>query len=185
VRARIATMLVLLAALPLLARADVVPDSATRAALQRRIGRLAKVRVLGAAGETILLKPTVLEDGLRMREPYRPPRPALVVIGELPPPPPPVDFVPWSAIAEVQVARGEPVRGLVAGALFGAGLSAILFFAYERVYQRYGDEAVPVALLGGSSLTVTGAVVGATIGSFTEGWRTVYPAPPSTPPREP
>jgi len=172
-------MLVLLAALPLLARAEAVPDSATRAALLRRIGHLAKVRVLGPAGETILLKPTVREDGLRMREPYHPPRPALVVIGEVPPPPPPVDFVPWSAIAEVQVARGEPLRGLASGALFGLGLSTIVLLVYHRAYSRYQEDALPIALVGGSVVVVTGAVVGATIGSFTEGWRSVYPeAPP-------
>ena len=45
-----------------------VPDSAARAALQRQIGHLGRVRLVGPAGETFLLRPVVRDDGLHMRD---------------------------------------------------------------------------------------------------------------------
>ena len=168
------------------APAGAVPDSATRAALQKRIGRLAKVRLLGPAGqETILLKPLVRDDGLHMREPYRRPRPAVIVLGEVPAPPPPVDFVPWSAIDEVQVARGDPARGALSGALFGVGVVAISLAASHRVIQRYPEDAMPLVFMGGGILVAGCTVVGAVVGSYTEGWRTVHPEPPPPAKRRP
>lgn len=161
------------------ALAGAVPDSATRAAVQRQIGHLGRVRIVGPAGETLLLKPVVREDGLHMREPWRRPRPALVVVGEIPAPPPPVDFVPWSGIDEVQVARGDPMRGALTGAIFGAGLSAILLTVYNGVARRYPEEAVPIVITGGAILIGGCAAVGAVAGSYTENWRTVHPAPPA------
>ena len=184
-RARAAIGLALLAAALAAptARAGAVPDSAVRAALQRQIGHLGRVQVVGPAGSTLLLKPVVREDGLHMREPWRAPRPALVVIGDVPAPPPPVDFVPWSEIAQVQVPRGDPARGAISGAIFGAGLSAITLVVYNGVARRYPEEALPIVITGSAILIGAGAAVGAVIGSYTENWRTIYPAPPPKPRR--
>ena len=156
--------------------AGAVPDSTARADLQRRIGHLGRVRLLGPAGETFLLKPAVREDGLHMRERWRAPRPALIVAGEVPPPPAPVDFVPWSEIDEVQVPRGDPVRGLVAGALLGAGASVVLIPACKGAIHM--DVDFPIEALCAAVLVGGGALCGAVVGSYTEGWRTVHPVPP-------
>jgi hypothetical protein len=157
-----------------------VPDSITRAALQRQIGHLGKVRLAGPAGETFLLKPVVRDDGLHMSGRWRAPRPALIVIGDVPAPPPPVDFVPWSEIDQVQVPRGDPLRGALSGAIFGAGLSAIIITGYNGVVRRYPEDALPIVIAGSAILVGGCAAVGAVVGSYTEGWRTVYPAPPAS-----
>jgi hypothetical protein len=173
----LALLAVVLSAAP--ARAGAVPDSATRASLQRQIGHLGRVRIGGRGGQTLLLKPVVREDGLRMREPWHNPRPAFIVIGEVPAPPPPVAFVPWSEIDEVQVPRGDPLRGSISGAIFGAGLSAIVVTVYNGVVRRYPEDAVPIVITGTAILVGVGASVGAVVGSYTENWRTIYPALPA------
>jgi hypothetical protein len=178
VRALLALAVLLAAASAAPARAGAVPDSAARVALQRRIGHLGRVRLLGPAGETLLLKPAVREDGLHMREPHRVPRPAVIVIGDIPAPPPPVDFVPWSEIDEVQVARGDPARGLVIGALLGAGVSAVLIGTYNSSIRADTEVAMPIVATGAAILVAGGALLGALLGSYTENWRTVHPPPP-------
>jgi hypothetical protein len=170
-----------LAAAP--ARASAVPDSTARAALERQLGHVGRVRVAGPAGHTFVLRPAVREDGLHMRGTWRAPRPALVVIGDVPGPPPPVAFVPWSEIDAVQVPRGDPLKGLFSGAIFGAGMSAILTVVYGGVVRRYPDQALPFVFAGTAVLVATGATIGAVAGSYAEDWRTVYPPPPPAPPR--
>jgi hypothetical protein len=160
------------------ARAGAVPDSATRASLQWRIGHLGKVRLVGPAGETFLLEPVVRDDGLHMRRRWKAPRRALIVVGEVPAPPPPPAFVPWSEIDEVQVPRGDPARGALTGAVLGAGVSVILLAVNNDVWRRYPQEALPLVITGSAVLIAGCAVVGAVAGSYTENWRTVHPAPP-------
>jgi hypothetical protein len=188
VRAPAAIVLALLAAAPpgaASARAGTVPDSAARAALERQVGHLGRVRIAGPAGHTLVLKPVVCEDGLHMRGPWHAPRPALVVIGDVPAPPPPVAFVPWSEIDQVQVPRGDPGRGALSGAIFGAGLSAILITIYQQAIRMDTEVALPLVLTGSAVLVGTGALFGAVAGSYAEDWRTVYPAPPPPAKRRP
>jgi hypothetical protein len=165
----------LLAAAPAVAGAT--PDSAARAALQRRIGRLGSVQLVGPAGSILLFKPVVREDGLHMREPWKPPRAALIVLGDVPAPPRPVEFVPWSAIEQVQVRRSGVGTGLLAGAAFGAGLAAILAVVYHHQITGDWETAQPVVLAGGTVLVGAGAVAGMLLGSLGGGWDTAYPAP--------
>ena len=163
----------------------VAPDSAARAALQRRIGRLGSVQLVGPAGSVVLLEPVVREDGLHMREPWKPPRAAVFVSADTPVPPRPVEFVPWSAIEQVQV-RGSGARiGLLAGAAFGAGLSGLLALAFHGQIASSWESgaAQPVIIAGSAILVGTGAVAGALIGVSGGGWHTVYPEPAPRPRR--
>jgi len=164
---------------PPLARAADWPDSAQRAALQNRIGRLGRVQILGSRGATLLLKPVVRDDGLHMREPYRPPRQALIEIGDVPPPPPPVPFVPWSEIRAVQV----PASGFASGAGMGAALGAIMagttLLAFRHEISRNWENYEGVILVGVPLFVGAGALAGGLVfGVFSGGWRTVYPVAP-------
>jgi len=158
-------------------RAGAIPDSAARAALQATIGHLGSVRVVGSTGGIRLLAPVVRDDGLHMRAPWKPPRPALFVSKDTPAPERPVDFVPWSAIEQVQVRRSRAGTGFLAGAAFGAGLVGMLVAVYHRPIMDDWSAAAPIVLAGGSIVVGAGATVGLLLGSFDEGWRTVYPPP--------
>jgi len=162
--------------------AAVAPDSAARAALQARIRRLGDVRIVGSAGTVRLLVPEVRDDGLHMRRPWKPPRAALFVSPDVPAPPRPVEFVPWSEISEVQVRRSRPGRGALMGAAFGAGLSLMLAAMDRDKITEAWDQAAPVVFAGGAIVVGAGAAIGALLGSVSEDWRTVYPAPPGVRP---
>jgi hypothetical protein len=181
----LAALLALLCApaVPATAGQTATPDSAARAALQRRIGRLGSVQLVGPAGSVLLLEPVVREDGLHMREPWKPPRAALFVSADAPVPPRPVEFVPWSAIEQVQVRRSGTGTGLLAGAAFGAGLSGLLALAFHgQIASNWEAGTAQPALIAGSAILVgTGALTGALLGSFGGGWHTVYPEPAPRP----
>lgn len=154
-----------------------VPDSAQRAALERRIGRLGNVQLVGPTGGTLMLKPVVREDGLHMRGPWKPPRAALFVSGDVPAPSRPVDFVPWSAIEQVQVQRSGARTGFLAGAAFGAGVAAMLALGFQHEITNNWKADRAVVFVGIPALIGTGAATGMLLGSFSGGWHTVYPAP--------
>jgi hypothetical protein len=153
------------------------PDSAQRAALQERIGRLDRVRVLGPAGTTLLLVPVVREDGLHMRRPWKPPRPALFVSADAPVQPRPVEFVPWSAIEHVQVHRSGAWSGALTGAVIGGFVVGLTLLTYHhQVAESWGESggwivAGSAVVLGGATLT------GLVLGTFAEEWTPVYPPP--------
>jgi hypothetical protein len=154
------------------------PDSAQRAALQERIGRLDRVRILGPAGPTLLLVPVVQEDGLHMRSPWKPPRAALFVSADAPVPPPPVAFVPWSAIERVQVHRSATWSGALTGAVVGGFVVGLTLLVYHRNVSENWEQsggwivAGSGIVLGGTTLT------GLALGSYGVEWTAVYPPPP-------
>ena len=158
------------------------PDSAQRAALQERIGRLDRVRVLGPAGPTLLLEPVVREDGLHMRRPWKPPRAALFVSADAPVPPSPVTFVPWSAIERVQVHRSGAWSGTLTGAVVGGFVVGLTLLTYHRQVAESWDGsggwivAGSAMVLGGTTLT------GLVLGSYGVEWASVYPPPLRTRP---
>jgi hypothetical protein len=155
------------------------PDSAARAALQEAIGGRASVQVVDPAGGTLLFpRPTVRDDGLHRRTPWKPPRAALFVSRDVPPPPRPPELVPWSAIGQVQVRRSSMGRGMLHGAVFGTLFVGMLFAIYHRPILDDWDASAPVVFSVGTTLIGGSAALGLVLGSYDEGWRTVYPAPP-------
>ena len=169
------------------ARAGDAPDSAARAALQERIGHAQAARITGPQGSILLHNPAVRDDGLFMRKPWKPPRQALVVLDGAPASPPPVEFVPWSAIDEVRVARGEWLSGTVKGGLIGAGVGAgvvaLLAVAVDHGSFARAVEASDVIILVGIPIVGVCTAVGAIVGSSYVSWPTVYPPPARRPGR--
>jgi hypothetical protein len=157
------------------------PDSAQRAALQERIGRLDRVRILGPAGTTLLLAPVVREDGLHMRKPWKPPRAALFVSADAPVPPAPATFVPWSAIERVQVHRNAAWSGALTGAVVGGVVVGLTLLVYHRNVSENWEHsggwivAGSAMVLGGTTLT------GLVLGSYGVEWASVYPPPRARP----
>ena len=160
------------------AQESAAPDSAQRAALQERIGRLDQVRILGPAGATLLREPVVREIGLHMRGPWKPPRAALFVSADAPVPPRPVEFVPWSAIEGVQVHRSATSSGALTGAVIGGAVVGLtLLTCHRQVSDNWEDSAGWIT--AGSAMVVVGTTLtGLLIGSFGEEWATVWPPPP-------
>ena len=155
------------------------PDSTQRAALQERIGRLDRVRVLGPAGTTLLLEPVVREDGLHMRGPWKPPRAALFVSADAPVPPRPAEFVPWSAIERVQVHRSAARSGALTGAVIGGCVVGLSLLTYHRQVAGSWEEAGHW-ILAGSAVVIGGTTLtGLVLGTFAEEWTPVYPPPAS------
>ncbi len=169
-------LVLLLVAAASTTHAAVAPDSAQRAALEARIGRAAKVRLLAPEGPIIMLEPTVREDGIGAGKPYHPPRPALIVVGEVRAAQP-VDFVPWSRIEGVQV-RTSAARG---GAVLGALVGLALVGAGVRVLQASKDidwaDGRGQVIGIGAGIVGAGALAGFALGSLGEDWKTVYPPP--------
>jgi hypothetical protein len=162
------------------ARAVPAPDSAQRAALQSRIGRLGRVQIVGPSGATLLFKPVVRDDGLHMREPYRAPRRALIEIGELPPLPPPVPFVPWSEIGVVQAPANGFSAGLGAGAVVAGVMAGAVIFSYRHVISREWYRYDGIVMVGTPLFIGAGALAGGLLFGLTgEQWKTVYPGHPA------
>jgi hypothetical protein len=169
----------LLAAVTLAAPVAAVPapDSAQRATLQRRIGRLGRVQIVGPSGQTLLLKPVVRDDGLHMRELYRAPRQALIEIGEVPLPPPPVPFVPWSEITAIRAPARGFASGAMMGAIFATGVTAATLFAFRHELSHDWDVYEPAVWFGAPLVIGAGVLAGGLLfGLVGEEWRTVYPA---------
>jgi hypothetical protein len=159
------------------AGAVAAPDSAQRAALQERIGRLDRVRILGPDGTTLLLEPAVREDGLHMRRPWKPSRAALFVSAAAPAPARPVEFVPWSAIERVQVHRNAARSGALTGAVIGGVVVGLSLLTYHR---QVADswEVSGSWIMAGSALVIGGTTLsGLVLGTFGEEWAPVYPPP--------
>ena len=153
------------------------PDSAQRAALLERIGRLDRVRILGPDGATLLLEPAVREDGLHMRRPWKPSRAALFVSAAAPAPARPVEFVPWSAIERVQVHRNAARSGALTGAVIGGVVVGLSLLTYHR---QVADswEVSGSWIMAGSALVIGGTTLsGLVLGTFGEEWAPVYPPP--------
>jgi hypothetical protein len=157
------------------AQSGAVPDSTQRAQLESRIGRLGQVQIVGAAGTQLLPRPVVREDGIHMREPYHAPRPALIVVGDVPESRRPPASVPWDQIDSVQVREGLQPRstlmGLGIGALVGGLISGVIL---HRDLERLGLSGPGVI----SVFSVPGAVVGFALGAGIQHWHTVYPPRP-------
>lgn len=160
------------------AGAVAAPDSAQRAALQERIGRLDRVRIIGPGGTTTLFEPVVREDGLHMRRPWKPPRAALFVSADTPQPPRPAEFVPWSAIETVQVHRSEARSGVLTGAVIGVCVVGLtLLTSADQVADSW--ETSGSWIVAGSAVVIgSTTLAGLVLGSFGEGWTPVYPPPP-------
>jgi hypothetical protein len=159
------------------ARAVPAPDSAQRAALQSRIGHLGRVQIVGERGATLLLKPVVRDDGLHMREPWHPPRQALIEIDATPPPAPP-SFVPWSEIAAVQVPTGDFRGGATAGAVVGAFVVAVTLFSFRHDLHADWDTYAPSVWTGAPIVIGVSTLAGGLLfGLGSNDWRTVYPPP--------
>lgn len=146
------------------------PDSCQRAALQRRIGGLGEVRILGPTGPTLLHRPLVRDGGIYMGT-FHAPRPALIVGGDLPAAPRPVERVAWSDIDSVQVRKGADAgsinQGLWIGALVDLAVTA-------RFAQGAAEMGIPRELIFPLG-AVQGGLVGALFGAGIQHWRTVYP----------
>jgi len=167
---RIALVVALLAAAVPAAHAA-APDSCQRAALQRRIGGLREVLLVGPAGEILLRQPLVDPDGIRMREPFHPPRPALIVVGELPAAPRPVERVAWSDIDSVQVHVGGDPGSITMGFVIGALVGVLISVPFSQVAAQMGvPKQVTFSLTGG-----LGGLFGAAFGAGVQHWRTVFP----------
>ncbi len=148
-----------------------VPDSTTRAALAGRIGRLEEVRILTPGGPLLLRHPAVTDSGLRAREPYRAPRPAIVVIGKVPAGPAPLEFVPWSRIDEVQVGGTFNPSSMAGSALLGGLAMLAISMPLAHSVETAGVPPGTVFTLGAGM----GAVFGSMFGAAVVHWRTVYP----------
>ncbi len=147
------------------------PDSTTRAVLGERIARREEVRILTPGGPLLLRHPAVTDSGLRAREPYRAPRPAIVVIGKVPAGPAPLEFVPWSRIDEVQVGGAFDPGNMAGGALLGGLVMLGVSWPFARTLDRAGVPQVTILTLGGGM----GAIFGGLFGAAVVHWRTVYP----------
>jgi hypothetical protein len=169
----------LLACAPLATPAGAVPepDSTQRAALQARIGRLDRVRILGPAGTTLLLEPAVREDGLRMRRPWRPPRAALFFSADAPAAARPLQFVPWSAIEGVQVRRRGARSGALTGATIGGLAAGLSFLTHHHEVAESWDEYGGLIVTYGVVVIGGAALAGLVLGTLAEGWETVWPPP--------
>jgi hypothetical protein len=180
--ARLVVLIVLLCPLvilPACATEIGSPDSAQRAELQGRIGRLDRVRILGPAGTTLLREPVVREDGLHMRGPWKPPRAALFVSADAPVPPRPVEFVPWSAIEHVQVHGNAARSGALTGAAIGVVAVGLTLLAGHRQVAEEWEHA-GTWIMAGSALVVVGtSITGLVLGTFGEEWKTVWPPSPA------
>jgi hypothetical protein len=154
------------------------PDSAQSAALQQRIGRLDRVRIVGPAGTTLLREPVVREDGLHMRRPWKPPRAALFVSADAPAPSRPVEFVPWSAIEGVQVHGNATRSGALTGAVIGGFVVGLTLLADRRQVAEEWEQA-GIWIMAGSAVVIGGTTLaGFVLGTFGEEWKTVWPPPP-------
>jgi hypothetical protein len=160
------------------AAAGGAPDSAERAAVEARIGRLGRVRILGPGGPTVLLHPVVREDGLHMSGTWKPPRAALFVSADAPKPARPTEFVPWSAIEGVQVGRSAARSGALGGAVLGGAIVGLSLLTYHRNVSENWEQSGGWILAAGTTVVVGTTVVGFLLGATGQEWRTVWPPPP-------
>jgi hypothetical protein len=178
---RLAVLLALLCPLVVpgaCAAAGGAPDSAQRAALQERIGRCGRVRILGTEGPTLLLEPVVREDGLHMRRPWKPPRAALFVSADAPTPPRPAEFVAWSTIEGVQVRRSAWRSGALTGAVLGGAVVSLSLVTYRHQVAANWEQSGRWIMAGSTMVVVGTTLTGFLLGSVGEEWRTVWPSPP-------
>ncbi|HVP15226.1 MAG TPA: hypothetical protein VMS88_06760 [Terriglobales bacterium] len=157
------------------ARPAVAPDSVQRAALDTRLRRLSRVQVVTEDSSFILPKPAARADGLFMREPWRPPRRALIEI-DVPPPPAPPALVPWSEIAKVQAPTNDFRTGAIAGAVVGTAMVGASIYSFRHYLRADWRDYSPAVWVGAPLLIGASALAGGVLfGTGETGWRTVYP----------
>ena len=86
--------------------------------------------------------------------------------------------VPWSAIDEVRMLRGDPGRGALVGAAVCGGVLALLAASAASAYaDPTSMSAGEAALRGGAVGALIGAVAGAGLGTAIRSWKVVYHRP--------
>ena len=154
------------------------PNSTARAALQEHLESARRVRVAGAAGAQLLLRPLVEAEGLRPPglERSLSPRTAIIETPDAPRPPAPPALIPWITIDDVQTSRNAALPGFLVGAAIGAAVAAPVAWLFSHPFERSRSNGSGAAIMvfgtGGCGF------LGLVIGSNITRWKTVLPVNP-------